>query len=171
MCRNLTQEFDSEIELPIRSYRRTMKPILPRKTSSSARINLNKFWNDLEEFYSNFNGSNSETIKTTVETLPDYTTDVFNHDREAAENDLNEMLERSSCSSYSSTSSDVDCLSVYSSDDGFEDWDDQSDFSSYMSYSSSIESIPSCSGDSVKIRPPKTLLPFFKKTWKKILAF
>ena len=169
MCRNLTEELEvSEIELPIRNYRRAMKPILPRKTSSSARINLNKFWNDLEEFYTNF--SNSETIKTTVENLPDYTTDAFNQDREAAENDLNEMLERSSCSSFSSSSSDIDCLSVYSSDDGFEDWDNQSDYSSYMSYSSSAESIPDCSDNSVKIRPPKTLLPFFKKTWKKILA-
>ena len=179
-------------QIPVRNYRRPMKPILPRKVSSSARINLNKFWNDLEEFYSSFNDrlASNETIKTTVGQLPDYTTDVFNQDREAAENDLNEILERSFCST---NSSNFDCQSSNISsccdddddeefDSGNEDWDSESTYSSdssylsyssdssYLSYSSysSTESIPSCSE---AIRPPKTLLPLIKKTWSNILPF
>ncbi len=33
-----------------RSYRRTMKPMPPRKRSAAARISVNTFWNQLEEF-------------------------------------------------------------------------------------------------------------------------
>ena len=128
-----------DLQIPVRNYRRPMKPILPRKVSSSARINLNKFWNDLEEFYSSFNDrlASNETIKTTVGQLPDYTTDVFNQDREAAENDLNEILERSFCST---NSSNFDCQSSNISsccddddeefDSGNEDWDSESTYSS-----------------------------------------
>ena len=134
------------------------------------------------QFYSSFNDrlASNETIKTTVGHLPDYTTDVFNQDREAAENDLNEILERSFCST---NSSNFDCQSSNISsccddddeefDSGNEDWDSESTYSSdssYLSYSSysSTESIPSCSE---AIRPPKTLLPLIKKTWSNILPF
>jgi hypothetical protein len=119
MCPSQTVELFSELELPVRNYRRPMKPILRRKATSSARINLNKFWNDLEEFYDSWSerNVNDESIRTTIERLPEYTADAFNQERESAENDLNEMLERSSCSSYSSYSSNFDCESTFSCDD------------------------------------------------------
>ena len=53
-----------------------------RKRTSISRIGLNNFWNELEDFY---NAMDKD--------LPDYTTDIFDHDREAAENSLNERLE------------------------------------------------------------------------------
>ena len=71
-----------------RSYRRVMKPRLPRKVTASARINLNRFWNELEEFYNRYDQRKEKPVVR----LPDYTTDIWDHDREAAENQLNESL-------------------------------------------------------------------------------
>ena len=79
---------------PRRDFRRVFKPRLPRKITSSARINLNRFWNELEDFYSRYddrrakNNNNSQSI-----IIPPYTTDTFDHRREEAENRLNEQLE------------------------------------------------------------------------------
>ena len=39
---------------PFRSFRRPMKPRLPRKITGSARINLNLYWNELEDFYTRY---------------------------------------------------------------------------------------------------------------------
>ncbi len=61
-----------------------MKPRLPRKVTANARINLNRFWNELEEFYNRREEDFS---------LPAYTTDAHNHDREEAENRENERRE------------------------------------------------------------------------------
>ena len=72
-----------------RNYRRIMKPRLPRKVTASARINLNRFWNELEEFYNRYD---QRTEKPVVK-LPEYTTDTFDHKREAAENELNEGID------------------------------------------------------------------------------
>ena len=94
-------------EVPLRNYRRTMKPRLPRKISAPARINLNRFWNELEEFYNRYddrrakNNNNpiinlQEQQSTTKLKLPAYTTDTFDHERESAENLLNEHLEERS---------------------------------------------------------------------------
>lgn len=115
MCKTIISEMsvedDGKLVPPPRSYRRIMKPRLPRKITSSARININRFWNELEEFYNrcderrvknnmiNSRGFNKniyahgEEGDDDVFFLPDYTTDVFDHNREAAENDLNERLE------------------------------------------------------------------------------
>ena len=71
-----------------RSYRRIMKPRLPRKVTASARINLNRFWNELEEFYNRYDQRKEKPVVR----LPDYTTDSWDHDREAAENQLNESF-------------------------------------------------------------------------------
>ena len=65
-----------------------MKPRLPRKVTASARINLNRFWNELEEFYNRYDQRKEKPVVQ----LPDYTTDSWDHDREAAENKLNESL-------------------------------------------------------------------------------
>ena len=73
-----------------RSYRRVMKPRLPRKVTASARINLNRFWNELEEFYNRYDQRKEKPVVR----LPDYTTDSWDHDREAAENQLNESLQQ-----------------------------------------------------------------------------
>merc|ERR1711976_876520 len=66
-----------------------MKPRLPRKVTASARINLNRFWNELEEFYNRYD----QRAEKPVVKLPEYTTDTLDHKREAAENDLNEVIE------------------------------------------------------------------------------
>jgi hypothetical protein len=64
----MCQQFDKSLvinssrlvhDLPARNYRRQMKPILPRKVTATARINLNKFWNDLEEFYNRYDDRRS----------------------------------------------------------------------------------------------------------------
>ena len=92
----------SSFEVPLRNYRRSMKPRLPRKITASSRINLNRFWNELEEFYSRYDdrkarNNNNPIISKAMSShdikLPAYTTDVFGHEREAAENLLNERLE------------------------------------------------------------------------------
>ena len=72
-----------------RNYRRIMKPRLPRKVTASARINLNRFWNELEEFYNRYDVRTEKPVLK----LPEYTTDTYDHTREAAENNLNEDIE------------------------------------------------------------------------------
>ena len=90
MCRQILEETCLNTFNPEpRNYRRIMKPRLPRKVTASARINLNRFWNELEEFYNRYD---QRTEKPVVK-LPEYTTDTFDHKREAAENDLNEVIE------------------------------------------------------------------------------
>ena len=67
MCRQF-HEFsaDSKVStLPeplTRNYRRIMKPKLPRKITASARINLNRFWNELEEFYTRYDQRNDKPV-------------------------------------------------------------------------------------------------------------
>merc|ERR1712141_885220 len=75
------------LELPLRNYRRVMKPRLPRKVTAPALINLNRFWNELEEFYNRYDDrrakNNNNPIITKVATelrLPAYTTDTFDHE-------------------------------------------------------------------------------------------
>ena len=78
-----------------------MKPRLPRKITAQSRINLNRFWNELEEFYNRYddrktkNNNNPLILQAPTSTfkLPAYTTDTFDHERETAENLLNERLE------------------------------------------------------------------------------
>ena len=82
-----------------RSYRRVMKPRLPRKVTASARINLNRFWNELEEFYNRYDQRKEKPVVR----LPDYTTDSWDHDREAAENQLNESLQQDNIKDDSTT--------------------------------------------------------------------
>ena len=48
--RSMIPNFD----VPLRNYRRSMKPRLPRKITAASRINLNRFWNELEEFYNRY---------------------------------------------------------------------------------------------------------------------
>ncbi len=78
---------------PVRSYRRVMKPRLPRKITSAARIHLNRFWNEMEEFYERYSQRKISGNNNDLFLLPDYTTDTYDHDREAAENVANERLE------------------------------------------------------------------------------
>merc|ERR1712080_619075 len=66
------------------AVRRLMKPRLPRKVTSTARINLNKFWGELEEFYTR---GRTETEKPIV--MPVWE----NTDSEEEENRLNEQIE------------------------------------------------------------------------------
>ncbi|XP_059084861.1 uncharacterized protein LOC131881886 [Tigriopus californicus] len=90
-----------DLEVPLRCHKRTMRPRLPRKLTSAARINLNRFWNELEDFYHRFD---DRRFRDHVQHLPaqsvdtlevvSYTTDGFDHERETAENRLNELLEQ-----------------------------------------------------------------------------
>merc|ERR1719229_1161267 len=90
MCRQILEkvQFPTIPEPLPRNNRTVMKPRLPRKITASARINLNRFWNELEEFYNRYDERSKPVI------LPEYTTDTFDHDRETAENKLNEELEK-----------------------------------------------------------------------------
>jgi len=91
MCRQFSEISTLSVGLPdplTRSYRRVMKPRLPRKVTASARINLNRFWNELEEFYNRYDQRSEKPVVQ----LPDYTTDTYDHNRESAENSLNESL-------------------------------------------------------------------------------
>ena len=65
----------------IRIQRTISKPKLPRKIASSCRINLNKFWGELEDFYIN---------KTSSNVIKDLHDNV-----EEMENNINENIERS----------------------------------------------------------------------------
>ena len=50
--RQISQEssiFESLPQPEIKPRRKTMKPQLPRKLTASNRINLNRFWNELED--------------------------------------------------------------------------------------------------------------------------
>ena len=50
--RQISQESSTFESLPqpeIKPRRKTMKPQLPRKLTASTRINLNRFWNELED--------------------------------------------------------------------------------------------------------------------------
>jgi hypothetical protein len=80
-------DFYSAVDLSARIFRNVMKPRLPRKVTASARINLNRFWNELEEFYDRRTKNNNNS-------MPAYTTDTHDHAREAAENRANERLEK-----------------------------------------------------------------------------
>ena len=106
MCRQFisTEEMESSADCTLpypltRSYRRVMKPRLPRKVTASARINLNRFWNELEEFYNRYDQRKEKPVVR----LPDYTTDSWDHDREAAENQLNESLQQDNIKDDSTT--------------------------------------------------------------------
>ena len=89
------EEADDLFYVRPRSYKRPMKPLLPRKATSAARINLNRFWNELEDFYGRYEERRAKNNNNCLmEPLPDYTTDTFDHAREEAENNLNEALER-----------------------------------------------------------------------------
>ncbi len=98
MCRQNISEFSDLLQvapgLPetTRNYRKVMKPRLPRKITASARINLNRFWNELEEFYNRYESRPEKPVIN----LPYYTTDTFDHDREEAENKLNESRDQNS---------------------------------------------------------------------------
>lgn len=81
-----------DLEVRPKSYRINMKPRLPRKVTASARINLNRFWNELEEFYDRC-GSRKVNNNALMSELPAYTTDTHDHARETAENELNERIE------------------------------------------------------------------------------
>lgn len=103
MCKQEQQLYQAQDELelpPPRSYKRAMKPRLPRKATSAARINLNRFWNELEEFYGRYNDRKVQNNNNDLFDLPDYTTDVFDHRRETAENELNERIEAQSINLY-----------------------------------------------------------------------
>ena len=107
----------SSFEVPLRNYRRTMKPRLPRKITAPSRINLNRFWNELEEFYNRYddrkakNNNNPIISHTSISTikLPAYTTDTFDHEREAAENLLNERLELAPINQKDNNISNIHC--------------------------------------------------------------
>ena len=91
MCRQILEKSHFQITLPDplpRNNRTLMKPRLPRKITASARINLNRFWNELEEFYNRYDERSKPVL------LPEYTTDTFDHERESAENKLNEEIEQ-----------------------------------------------------------------------------
>ena len=79
-----------------RSFKRCFKPRTARKASAPTRIGLNRFWNELEEFYNRYDDRRARNLgKDLIQgnSLPAYTTDTFDHEREAAENALNERLE------------------------------------------------------------------------------
>ena len=65
----------------IRIQRTISKPKLPRKIASSCRINLNKFWGELEDFY--IHKTSSKVITNLHDTV------------EEMENSINENVERS----------------------------------------------------------------------------
>ena len=137
----------NEIPEPLtRNYRRVMKPRLPRKITASARINLNRFWNELEEFYNRYDQRTEKPVVKLM--LPEYTTDTFDHGREQAENELNEDIDQGQtkilCSRQRLESDDVD-VDISSADD--ED-PDQSDNEVFL-WNLHEKSTPA---------PPKTLL-------------
>ena len=172
----MCQQFDKSLaisssrlvhDLPARNYRRQMKPVLPRKVTASARINLNKFWNDLEEFYSRYDdrrsSNNNNPLIDVYMPLPNYTTDTYDHDREAAENDLNEKMEAEKfegSTTYISYSSNVDFRSSSTSsfDEDHDSGSEDTDFcpSSYLSGST----LASKWSD---LRQPRTLLDLIQR--------
>ena len=105
MCKNVKNNnkleeeeglvFDDGVEVAAKTYKRVFKPRLPRKLTSSARINLNAFWNELEEFYDRYDDRRAKNNNNDLigSVLPAYTTDTFDHAREEAENRINERIE------------------------------------------------------------------------------
>ena len=75
--------------MPGRPVRKIIKPRLPRKITSSARINLNMFWNELEDFYTRYD--NRRVKSNNSQLIP--TNNTSDHARESAENRFNENLE------------------------------------------------------------------------------
>ena len=180
----MCQQFDKSLaisssrlvhDLPARNYRRQMKPVLPRKVTASARINLNKFWNDLEEFYNRYDdrrlSNNNNPVIDVYDRLPAYTTDTYDHDREAAENDLNERMEAEKFegSTYVSFSSNLDLRpsssSSSSSSSSFDDDQDSGlgdlDGSSYYLPNATCPT-RTCWSD-VSPRPPRNLLDLIQR--------
>ena len=66
-----------------RRQRKIVKPKFPRKITSSCIINLNKFWNELEDFYINRTSSKVITFSNEDST------------NEEMENSINENIEKS----------------------------------------------------------------------------
>jgi len=88
MCINRTIEQVIPVTKKTRpAARQLMKPRLPRKVTTSARINLNKFWGELEEFY-----TRGRTVTEKPIVIPEWT----NTDSEEEENRLNEQIEAES---------------------------------------------------------------------------
>lgn len=76
-------QLSTELCISRRRFIKSMKPLLPRKRSSSARINLNRHWNELEELY----GETYRTRVTHFETLllhNELNDNALNEAREAA---------------------------------------------------------------------------------------
>lgn len=76
-------QLSSDLCISRRRFIKSMKPLLPRKRSSSARINLNRHWNELEELY----GETYRTRVTHFETLilhNELNDNALNEAREAA---------------------------------------------------------------------------------------
>jgi hypothetical protein len=147
-------------DLPARNYRRQMKPVLPRKVTAAARINLNKFWNDLEEFYSRYDdrrsSNNNNPVIEVSDRLPAYTTDTFDHDREAAENELNEKMESDKFreSTYISFSSNLDPRPTSAAVDDSDSDSGAEDFDFFPPPPAKFY----CSGDLGVVRPPRNLI-------------
>ena len=115
----------SSLEVPLRNYRRYMKPRLPRKITAASRINLNRFWNELEEFYNRYDDRKAKNNNSPIilklssdiceNKLPAYTTDTFDHEREAAENIWNERLEAAPISQKLDNLIDQQCCGCFCS--------------------------------------------------------
>ncbi|XP_069705797.1 uncharacterized protein [Periplaneta americana] len=71
-----------------RTFRQPMKPMLPRKLTSSARINLNQYWNILEELV-------HCDISMDIQDGGENFVDDFDMSNEINENLANERLEQS----------------------------------------------------------------------------
>ncbi|KAK3858922.1 hypothetical protein Pcinc_034922 [Petrolisthes cinctipes] len=70
-----------------RRFVRVLKPLLPRKLTSSARINLNRHWNELEELYGSASVTSATTRATHFEALAlhnELNDNALNEAREAA---------------------------------------------------------------------------------------
>lgn len=70
-----------------RRFVRVLKPLLPRKLTSSARINLNRHWNELEELYGPASVTSATTRTTHFDALAlhnELNDNALNEAREAA---------------------------------------------------------------------------------------
>lgn len=70
-----------------RRFVRVLKPLLPRKLTSSARINLNRHWNELEELYGPASVTSTNTRATHFDALAlhnELNDNALNEAREAA---------------------------------------------------------------------------------------
>ncbi len=81
-----------------RSYRTHMRRASAGRASARHRVAINRFWNEMEEFYDRHEerkareAGNARLIKE-LRSMPSYTTDWWDHDREQAENRINESME------------------------------------------------------------------------------